>query len=106
MFAILKKEINSFFASPIGYLVIAIFLILNGLFLWVFKGEFNPDMIFDSEGDALSNATIGYGIGNWHYINGRTNRAIEIWNEVYEAGNWASFGFIASEVELTEAYTN
>jgi ABC-2 type transport system permease protein len=41
MVAILKKEINSFFASPIGYLVIAIFLILKGLFLWVFKGEFN-----------------------------------------------------------------
>jgi len=41
MLALLKKEINTFFASPIGYLVIAIFLILNGLFLWVFKGEFN-----------------------------------------------------------------
>lgn len=41
MLAILKKEINSFFASPIGYLVIAIFLILNGLFLWFFNGEFN-----------------------------------------------------------------
>ena len=41
MFAILKKEINSFFASPIGYLVIAVFLLLNGLFLWVFKGDFN-----------------------------------------------------------------
>ncbi|WAC02236.1 gliding motility-associated ABC transporter permease subunit GldF [Lacinutrix neustonica] len=41
MFAILKKEINTFFASPIGYLVIAIFLLLNGLFLWLFKGEFN-----------------------------------------------------------------
>lgn len=41
MFAILKKEINSFFASPIGYLVIAIFLVLNGLFLWVFRGDFN-----------------------------------------------------------------
>lgn len=41
MFALLKKEINSFFASPIGYLVIAIFLLLNGLFLWLFKGEFN-----------------------------------------------------------------
>lgn len=41
MFAILRKEINSFFASPIGYLVIAIFLTLNGLFLWLFKGEFN-----------------------------------------------------------------
>ena len=41
MFSILKKEINSFFASPIGYLVIAVFFLLNGLFLWLFKGEFN-----------------------------------------------------------------
>ncbi|GAB1857809.1 gliding motility-associated ABC transporter permease subunit GldF [Flavobacteriaceae bacterium MHTCC 0001] len=41
MLALLKKEINTFFASPIGYLVIAIFLILNGVILWVFKGEFN-----------------------------------------------------------------
>jgi len=41
MIAILKKEIASFFASPIGYLVIAVFLLLNGLFLWLFKGEFN-----------------------------------------------------------------
>jgi len=41
MFAILKKELNSFFASPIGYLVIAVFLVINGLYLWVFKGDFN-----------------------------------------------------------------
>ncbi|MEO9076936.1 MAG: gliding motility-associated ABC transporter permease subunit GldF [Gelidibacter sp.] len=41
MFAILKKEINAFFASPIGYLVIGLFLVLNGLFLWLFKGDFN-----------------------------------------------------------------
>ncbi|UKM63738.1 gliding motility-associated ABC transporter permease subunit GldF [Flavobacteriaceae bacterium GSB9] len=41
MFAILKKEINSFFASPIGYLVIGVFLVLNGVFLWLFKGDFN-----------------------------------------------------------------
>ena len=41
MTAILKKEFNSFFSSPIGYLVIALYLLLNGLFLWVFKGDFN-----------------------------------------------------------------
>lgn len=41
MIPILKKEINSFFASPIGYLVIAIFLLINSLFLFLFKGEFN-----------------------------------------------------------------
>jgi ABC-2 type transport system permease protein len=41
MKAILFREINSFFGSPVGYLVIAIFLLLNGLFLWVFDGDFN-----------------------------------------------------------------
>ena len=41
MVAILKKEINAFFSSSVGYLVIALFLILNGLFLWFFKSEFN-----------------------------------------------------------------
>ena len=41
MLAILKKEFHSFFASPVGYLVIGLFLILNGLFLWVFDNDFN-----------------------------------------------------------------
>ncbi|SIS52602.1 protein involved in gliding motility GldF [Zobellia uliginosa] len=44
MLAIFKREIQSFFTSPIGYLVIGLFLVLNGLFLWVFKGPFN---VFD-----------------------------------------------------------
>ncbi|MAP81490.1 MAG: gliding motility-associated ABC transporter permease subunit GldF [Aequorivita sp.] len=41
MFTIITREINSFFSSTIGYLVIAIFLVINGLFLWVFSGNFN-----------------------------------------------------------------
>lgn len=41
MKSILIKELNSFFSSPIGYLVIAVYLLLNGLFLWVFEGDFN-----------------------------------------------------------------
>ena len=41
MLAILKKDFNSFFASPIAYLVIGIFLLVNGLFLWVFNDDFN-----------------------------------------------------------------
>lgn len=41
MKSILLREIKSFFGSPIGYLVIAIFLLLNGMFLWVFEGDFN-----------------------------------------------------------------
>ena len=41
MKAILKKEFNSFFASPIAYLVIGIFLLINGLFLFIFNDDFN-----------------------------------------------------------------
>ena len=41
MLAILNKEINSFFSSPIGYLVIGIFLVVCGLFLFVFTGDYN-----------------------------------------------------------------
>lgn len=41
MIAILKKEFHSFFASPVGYLVIGLFLVLNALFLWVFENDFN-----------------------------------------------------------------
>ena len=37
MKAILLREIKSFFGSPIGYLVIALFLILNGFF----QGDYN-----------------------------------------------------------------
>lgn len=45
MRALIKKEINGFFSGPIGYLVIGIFLVINGLFLWVFAGDYN---IFDA----------------------------------------------------------
>ncbi|MBT8209695.1 MAG: ABC transporter permease subunit, partial [Eudoraea sp.] len=41
MFAIFKKEIRSFFTTPTGYLVVGLFLLLNGLFLWVFEGPYN-----------------------------------------------------------------
>ncbi|PAM91496.1 gliding motility-associated ABC transporter permease subunit GldF [Flavobacterium sp. IR1] len=41
MKSIILREIKSFFGSPIGYLVIGVFLISNGLFLWVFEGDYN-----------------------------------------------------------------
>ncbi|HKL08223.1 MAG TPA: gliding motility-associated ABC transporter permease subunit GldF [Bacteroidales bacterium] len=41
MFTLLKKEINSFFSSLTGYIVITVFLIVNSLFIWVFPGQNN-----------------------------------------------------------------
>lgn len=68
--------------------------------LLVFNGVFKADQLMDSSEDPLQNATIGYGIGNWHYMNDREERAIEIWQKIYEDGNWPAFGFIAAEAEL------
>ena len=41
MLQLLKKEINSFFSSLIGYIVIIVFLLVTSMFLWLFPGEFN-----------------------------------------------------------------
>lgn len=41
MKAIFNKEIQSFFGNTVGYLLVASFLLINGLLLWVFKGYSN-----------------------------------------------------------------
>ncbi len=41
MFTLLKKEVRGFLSSLIGYIVIIVFLLINGLFLWVFASDFN-----------------------------------------------------------------
>lgn len=38
------KEIKEFFNSVSGYLVVVVFLIINSLFMWIFRGNFN---VFD-----------------------------------------------------------
>jgi gliding motility-associated ABC transporter permease protein GldF len=41
MFYIFLKEIRLFFSSLTGYIAILVFLVVNGLFMWVFPGEMN-----------------------------------------------------------------
>ncbi len=39
MFSLYKKEINRFFSSFTGYLVISVFLLINGFSMWIIPGE-------------------------------------------------------------------
>jgi len=55
---------------------------------------------FPTGGDALQDVSAAYGLGNWHYYNGRVAQARQVWQRVVATGNWAAFGFIASEAEL------
>ncbi|MFV0290811.1 MAG: gliding motility-associated ABC transporter substrate-binding protein GldG [Mangrovibacterium sp.] len=41
MYSLIQKELTSFFGSFAGYLIAFVFLLGNGLFLWVFPGNFN-----------------------------------------------------------------
>lgn len=41
MYALFKKEISNFLSSLIGIMVIVVFLLITGLFLWVFQSDFN-----------------------------------------------------------------
>ncbi|MDY0254751.1 MAG: gliding motility-associated ABC transporter permease subunit GldF [Tenuifilaceae bacterium] len=41
MYAIFIKELNSFFSSLTGLIAAIVFLVVNGLFIWVFPGELN-----------------------------------------------------------------
>ncbi|WP_400191330.1 gliding motility-associated ABC transporter permease subunit GldF [Hymenobacter sp. B81] len=36
MFAVLRKEFNAFLNSPVAYVVLGVFLVATGLFVWVF----------------------------------------------------------------------
>jgi ABC-2 type transport system permease protein len=41
MLSVIRKEIGSFFSSLTGYVVIAVYIIINGMFMWILPGEWN-----------------------------------------------------------------
>ncbi|MDG2209053.1 MAG: ABC transporter permease, partial [Flavobacteriales bacterium] len=51
MIALIRKEIRAFFGSFTGYIVVGAFLLMTGLFLWVFPGDWN---ILDGSEASLS----------------------------------------------------
>ena len=53
------------------------------------------------EASALSKASIGYGVGNWFLYNNQRDEAVKIFRQIILGNQWASFGHIAAEVELS-----
>jgi len=69
----------------------------------LYKGRLTvPDLKNQIEGSAstLSNASIGYGLGNWFLYNGDKGKALEVFRKIVDGNQWASFGYIAAEQEL------
>ena len=68
----------------------------------VYKGKLKAADVWDevSKDAGLSNATIGYGLGNWFLYNGQRAEAEKVFRQVTAGNQWASFGYIAAETEL------
>jgi pimeloyl-ACP methyl ester carboxylesterase/tetratricopeptide (TPR) repeat protein len=70
--------------------------------LLMYKGELPVDSLMaPGTGDsaALDDATIGYGVGNWHLVNGRAAEAEATFRRVVAGAQWPAFGHIAAEAE-------
>ena len=51
--------------------------------------------------NSLSNASLGYGVGNWMFYNGKRAEAEDLFRRIILGNQWASFGYIAAEAELS-----
>ena len=65
----------------------------------LYQGKLRADEI-GGGGDSLGDASVGYGIGNWYFYIGETEKSIAIFRRITSGSQWASFGFIAAEAEL------
>jgi hypothetical protein len=48
----------------------------------------------------LSNATIGFGLGNYYLSIGHAAEGVDLLRRVTEGPQWASFGYMAAEAML------
>jgi len=68
--------------------------------LLFYKGELS-EKEFAGNASLGSSEAVQYGIGNWYYYNDNTNKALSMFKTLIENGNWAGFGYIAAEADLS-----
>ena len=66
MYALFKKEISNFLSSLIGIMVIVVFLLITGLFLWVFQSDFN--VLSDGSSIAYANLDSLFILAPWVFL--------------------------------------
>lgn len=72
----------------------------------IYKGQLKAEDVLaeiSKNADSLSNATMGYGLGNWFLYNDQRALAEKVFRQVTSSSQWSSFGYIAAEAELNRA---
>lgn len=69
--------------------------------LLMYKGELQPEALFNPNGeDALNAATEGYGVANWYFYNGEKEKAQQALSAILTGSSKFAFGYIAAESDL------
>lgn len=66
-----------------------------------YKGEMTEEQLLSNNpsGNYINNALM-YGLGNWYFYNGKTDKAKELFGIVIDEGAWAGFGTISAEADM------
>lgn len=70
--------------------------------MMLYKGELPVDSVLAPSAPIGGSgaAAVAYGVGNWHFYNGRQADAEAVFRRIMGSRQWASFGYIAAEAEL------
>ncbi len=72
--------------------------------LLLYKGELIDTDLLGENYDVKVSDGMAYGIANWYYYNGETEKAKILLNKILNGNQWASFGFIAAEVDYVKNF--
>lgn len=70
----------------------------------LYKGDLQPSEIQVQSNDTATNSALLYGLGNYLLCEGDSGAAEEIFRTIVAGSDWASFGYIAAEVDLANKF--
>lgn len=68
--------------------------------LLFYKGELTIEDV-SGNGSSGSSEAAKYGVANWYHYNGNIEEAKKRYQKLLDSGNWAGFGYIAAEADLS-----
>ncbi len=66
-----------------------------------YKGALDEKSLLSGGFSWIDDPAVKYGLANWHHYNGRTEQAMELLKELIASSNWATFGHVAAEADLS-----
>jgi tetratricopeptide (TPR) repeat protein len=99
-----RKEVAEIILEPIHENMNIIENVAYHELLLFYKGLRTEKVLLKENNGAIgANEATQYGIANWHYYSGDTEKAMHMFNDILKNGNWSSFGYIAAEADLARS---